>query len=75
MLKFNGIDPQWHEDNATVQDFHNILILEPCNYASNIAFCHAATEMCYSSANLSMSREYSVAITQVGISVRVKTLK
>ena len=47
------------------QDFHGILILEPCNYASNIAFCHAATEMCNSGAELSMSQEYTVAITQV----------
>ena len=24
----------WLEHNATTQDFHNISILEPCNYAS-----------------------------------------
>ena len=50
------------------QDFHGILILEPCNYASNVAFCHAAAEICNSGAGLSMSQEYAVAIIQVGYS-------
>ena len=52
----DGTSDQWHEDNATAQDFHGILVLEPCNYASNIAFCHAATELCHTRANLSMSQ-------------------
>ena len=52
----DGTSDQWHEDNATAQDFHGILVLEPCNYASNIAFCHASTELCHTRANLSMSQ-------------------
>ena len=29
-----------------LQDFHNITIYEPCNYASNVAYYHVVTQIC-----------------------------
>ena len=57
-------DGSWYEHNPRRQDFHNILIYEPCNYASNMAYYHDATEMCYNKNKLSMSRDSYVAIVQ-----------
>ena len=37
---------KWFEDNCTVQEYGNVPIFEPCNYASNIAYYHTATEIC-----------------------------
>jgi hypothetical protein len=38
---------KWFEENCTVQEYGNIPIWEPCNYASNIAYYHTTTEICY----------------------------
>ena len=37
---------EYFEQNATTQNFHNITIYEPCNYASNIAYYHVTTNIC-----------------------------
>lgn len=42
----SGSATPWFEDNCTVQAEGNIPIYEPCNYASNIAYYHAALEVC-----------------------------
>ena len=34
-----------------------MVIHEPCNYASNVAYYHDATEMCKSQASLSIPRK------------------
>lgn len=54
----------WHEYNPTIQHFHEMVIYEPCNYASNIAYYHDVTEMCHHKNKLSMSRESYVSIIQ-----------
>ena len=48
-----GVDDSWGssgttymEQNATTTTFLNMVIYEPCNYASNIAFYHDTTEIC-----------------------------
>ena len=53
----------WFENNATLQD-NGIIIYEPCNYASNIAYYHPATELCQSKENLHISEESIIAIIQ-----------
>ena len=45
------------EDNATAQEFHGMVVYEPCNYASNVAYYHDATEMCKRQGSLSIPRE------------------
>ena len=37
---------RWFEYNCTVQEYGSMPIFEPCNYASNIAYYHTATEIC-----------------------------
>ena len=54
----------YHEYNPTMQHFHKMVVYEPCNYASNIAYYHDVTEMCHHQNRLSMSRESYVAIIQ-----------
>lgn len=39
-------DTKWFEYNCTVQAYGSMPIYEPCNYASNIAYYHTATEIC-----------------------------
>jgi len=39
-------DLQWFEVNCTVQEYGQIPIWEPCNYASNMAYYHTVTELC-----------------------------
>ena len=56
---WGGRDTVWFEDNATAQEFRGMVIYEPCNYASNVAYYHDATEMCKSQASLSIPREES----------------
>ena len=53
---WGGRDTVWFEDNATAQEFRGMVIYEPCNYASNVAYYHDATEMCRNAGQLSMSR-------------------
>ncbi len=36
----------WFEYNCTVQEYGDMLIFEPCNYASNLAYYHTVTEIC-----------------------------
>ena len=40
-------EQKWFEENCTMQEYGNIPIWEPCNYASNIAYYHTTTEICY----------------------------
>ena len=40
-----GDDTNFKEDNTTVQDYLGMVIYEPCNYASNMAYVHLATEI------------------------------
>ena len=54
---WGGRDTVFAEDNATAQEFHGMVIHEPCNYASNVAYYHDATELCRSQASLSIPRE------------------
>ena len=37
---------KWFEYNCTTQEYGNMPITEPCNYASNIAYYHTVTEIC-----------------------------
>merc|ERR1719348_2085878 len=37
---------EYHEQNLTFQEYHNIGIYEPCNYASNLAYYHVVTMIC-----------------------------
>ena len=37
---------KWFEFNCTTQEYGNMPIFEPCNYASNIAYYHTVTEIC-----------------------------
>ena len=46
------------------QDFHGIVIYEPCNYASNLAYYHVATEVCHNAGNLFMSADEQLALIQ-----------
>ena len=61
---WGSVNGSWYEYNPRTQDFHNMIIYEPCNYASNMAYYHGATEMCYNKNKLSMSRESYVAMIQ-----------
>ena len=56
--------PHYFETNKTVQDYENILIYEPCNYVSNVAFYHVSTEFCNNAGNFAFPREYEVALNQ-----------
>ena len=47
--------PAYHEYNVSTQS-DGVVIYEPCNYASNVAYYHDATEMCNNAGQLSMSR-------------------
>ena len=47
--------PAYHEYNVSTQS-DGLVIYEPCNYASNVAYYHDATEMCRNAGQLSMSR-------------------
>ena len=38
--------PKWFESNCTVQEYGQMSIWEPCNYASNLAYYHTVTEIC-----------------------------
>jgi hypothetical protein len=56
---------KWNENNATVQNFHGMVIHEPCNYASNMAYYHMTTEFCKTgAAGFSMSKPHHQAIAQ-----------
>lgn len=37
---------KWFESNCTTQEYGQMPIYEPCNYASNIAYYHTVTEIC-----------------------------
>ena len=60
----SSYNSSWLESNATAQELYGILIYEPCNYASNIAYYHDATEMCMNKGNLNIPMESSIAIIQ-----------
>lgn len=48
----------------TRQDYHNIEIYEPCNYASNLAYYHDVTMICAHKEGWNIPREYVVAMAQ-----------
>ena len=54
---------KYHEQNLTVQEYHNISIYEPCNYASNVAYYHVVTSICDYS-DWSLSSPYQLAMAQ-----------
>ena len=54
---------EYHEQNLTVQQFHNIGIYEPCNYASNLAYYRVVTSIC-THQQWSLPAEYQVAMAQ-----------
>merc|ERR1711997_1316646 len=41
-----GTERKWFEKNCTVQEYGQMPIWEPCNYASNLAYYHTTTEIC-----------------------------
>lgn len=59
----NGHCHQYHEQNLTVQNYHNIGIYEPCNYASNVAYYHVVTSICKYQ-DWSISPDYTLAMAQ-----------
>jgi len=59
----NGHCHQYHEQNLTVQNYHNIGIYEPCNYASNVAYYHVVTSICKYQ-DWSISSDYTLAMAQ-----------
>ena len=61
---WGSVNGSWYEYNPRPQDFHGMIIYEPCNYASNMAYYHDATEMCHNRDRISMSRDSFVAIVQ-----------
>ena len=54
---------EYHEQNLTIQEYHNIGIYEPCNYASNTAYYHVVTSICMYE-EWAVSAEYQVAMAQ-----------
>ena len=40
-----GNGHEYHEQTLTTQDYHNIGIYEPCNYASNAAYYNVVTSI------------------------------
>ena len=54
---------KYHEQNLTVQEYHNIGIYEPCNYASNVAYYHVVTSIC-SYEGWSLPSSYTLAMAQ-----------
>jgi len=55
---------KYHEQNATTQNFHNMTIYEPCNYASNVAYYHVVTQICKHKDLWNMPQDYVKAILQ-----------
>ena len=45
-IKPKDFNSRWFEKNCTVQEYGNMPIWEPCNYASNLAYYHTTTEIC-----------------------------
>ncbi|KAF2365482.1 hypothetical protein FHG87_003766, partial [Trinorchestia longiramus] len=43
---WGGRPTQYIEQNATESDFLGMIVYEPCNYASNVAYYHDTTEIC-----------------------------
>lgn len=43
------------ENNKTVQNYRDIIIYEPCNYASNTAYYKVATNVCKHRSNFALS--------------------
>ena len=59
-----GHGSQWMEKNATLQNFHNILIMQPCNYASNMAYYRVATQICQHRGKWNIQEEYVSAMVE-----------
>ena len=59
----NGHCHQYHEQNLTEQEYHNIGIYEPCNYASNLAYYHVVTMIC-DNQDWSLPKEHTTAMAQ-----------
>merc|ERR1712241_110886 len=59
-----GTERKWFEKNCTVQEYGQMPIWEPCNYASNLAYYHTVTEICgRESWNLPLDDVKAMAIT------------
>ena len=54
---------KYHEQNLTVQEYHDIGIYEPCNYASNMAYYHVVTSICLYQ-DWSLPSSYTTAMAQ-----------
>jgi len=61
---------EYHEQNLTYQNFHNIGIYEPCNYASNLAYYHVVTMIC-DHTEWTLPKDYQVAMAQAFTSLTV----
>jgi len=57
-------EKKWHEKNVTNQEFHNMTIYEPCNYASNVAYYHVATQICQHKDLFDMPPDYVKGLVQ-----------
>jgi len=61
-----GGKPTWfHEKNATETDLSGMIIYEPCNYASNVAYYHSMLEFCKkikSTTPFNVPKEYQRAL-------------
>merc|ERR1719348_1658993 len=55
--------PAYHEQNLTLQEYKNIGIYEPCNYASNLAYYHVVTMVCEHT-EWNLPKDYQLAIAQ-----------
>jgi len=66
----NGHCHQYHEQNLTEQEYHNIGIYEPCNYASNLAYYHVVTMIC-DNQDWSLPKEHTTAMAQAFTSLTV----
>lgn len=61
---------KYHEQNLTIQDYHNMGIYEPCNYASNLAYYHVVTMIC-DNTEWSVPEDYQLAMAQAFTSLTV----
>jgi len=61
---------KYHEQNLTFQEYHNIGIYEPCNYASNLAYYHVVTMIC-DHEEWNLSSDYQLAMAQAFTSLTV----
>jgi len=54
---------RYHEQNRTVQQYREMPIYEPCNYASNLAYYRVVTSIC-AYQDWGLDRDYQLAMAQ-----------